>query len=157
MVTHQIIVTLFFKYKNQSWELYCNFPSSCITLSKVMNIFFEINNNNFHLFLLNFIPEPCTFNYSLSKINIGLIGINSSLSYVLIRLYLGILRPLGDSIFRWGNSAFNILEYIFLHFKIECSKLCKNTRACLDPQLKLRLDCFYSNLSKCGTRVNKVQ
>ena len=63
-------------------------------------IFFEIdNNNNFRLFLLNFIPERCTFNYSLSKINIGLIGTNS-LSYVLIRLYLGILRPLGDSIFR---------------------------------------------------------
>lgn len=91
-----------FQYKNQSYELDFSFPSSCITLPKVMNFFFEINNNNnnFHLFLLNFIPELCTFNYSLSKINIGFIGINSSLIYVLIRLYLDILRPLGDSIFR---------------------------------------------------------
>ena len=90
-----------FQYKNQSWELDFNFPSSCVALPKVMIFFFfEINNNNnFCLFLLNFIPKPCTFNYFLSKINIGLIGTNS-LSYVLIRLYLGILRPLGDSIFR---------------------------------------------------------
>ena len=29
-----------FQYKNQSWELDFNFPSSCIALPKVMNIYF---------------------------------------------------------------------------------------------------------------------
>ena len=41
--------------------------------------------------------------------------------------------------------------------QIESSDLCEYTRACLNPILKLQLDCFYSNLSKCGTRVNETQ
>ena len=41
--------------------------------------------------------------------------------------------------------------------EIESLDLCKNTRACLDPKKKIRLNYFYSNLSKCGTRVNEVQ
>ena len=36
--------------------------------------------------------------------------------------------------------------------------MCENIRACLDPLFKrLRLDWFYSNLSKCRTRINEVQ
>ena len=38
---------------------------------------------------------------------------------------------------------------------IENSISAKTLKLVQTPNLKLRLDCFYSNLSKCETRVNK--
>ena len=48
--------------------------------------------------------------------------------------------------------------FIGCKFKNERARICaKNTRACLDPNFKKMARLFYSNLSKCGTRVNKAQ
>ena len=69
-------------------------------------------------------------------------------------------------------AAFSYLVICLCYHAIACESLdlCETLSACLDPNFKnygwiafiltylsVRLDCFYSNLSKCGTRVNEAQ
>ena len=42
-----------------------------------------------------------------------------------------------------GNKTKTIVPALI---PIKSSNMCENTKACLEPQLKLWLDCFYSNL-----------
>ena len=43
-------------------------------------------------------------------------------------------------------NLFCVCALVVVFMEAKNSDLCENTRTCLDPQLKLRLDCFYSNL-----------
>ena len=52
-----------------------------------------------------------------------------------------------------------VLQKSWISFQLvsESSDLCINTRACLDPQIKITAKLLLlSNLSKCGIRVNEA-